>query len=99
MATGESVLTKKDFVSDQEVRWCPGCGDYSILAAVQSVLPDLGDVLRRFKKVIVAELNMGQLLKIIRAEFLIDALGFNKVQGRPFKISELVVRIQRTLEA
>lgn len=36
------VLTRKDFESDQEVRWCPGCGDYSILAAVQSVLPDLG---------------------------------------------------------
>ena len=35
-------LTRKDFMSDQEVRWCPGCGDYSILAQVQKVLPDLG---------------------------------------------------------
>jgi 2-oxoglutarate ferredoxin oxidoreductase subunit beta len=42
MATTEiGGLTKKDFVSDQEVRWCPGCGDYSILAAVQAVLPQL----------------------------------------------------------
>ena len=34
--------TKKDYTSDQEVRWCPGCGDYAILAAVQSFLPELG---------------------------------------------------------
>ena len=36
------TLTRKDFVSDQEVRWCPGCGDYSILAQVQKVMPTLG---------------------------------------------------------
>ncbi len=35
-------LTAKDFATDQEVRWCPGCGDYSILAQVQKVLPTLG---------------------------------------------------------
>jgi pyruvate/2-oxoacid:ferredoxin oxidoreductase beta subunit len=36
------VLSRKDFVSDQEVRWCPGCGDYSILAQTQKVMPELG---------------------------------------------------------
>ena len=35
-------LTRKDFTSDQEVRWCPGCGDYAILAAVQGFMPELG---------------------------------------------------------
>jgi len=35
-------LTKKDFESDQDVRWCPGCGDYAILSAVQKTMPDLG---------------------------------------------------------
>src|SRR5919201_5426944 len=35
-------FTKKDFSSDQETRWCPGCGDYAILATVQSLLPELG---------------------------------------------------------
>ena len=35
-------LTRKDFVSDQEVRWCPGCGDYSILAQMKKMLPTLG---------------------------------------------------------
>ena len=39
---GDQSLTKKDFTSDQEVRWCPGCGDYAILAAVQGFLPELG---------------------------------------------------------
>ena len=36
------VTTKKDWTSDQEIRWCPGCGDYSILTAVQMLMPDLG---------------------------------------------------------
>jgi 2-oxoglutarate/2-oxoacid ferredoxin oxidoreductase subunit alpha len=61
--------------------------------------PDLADILGRFKKVLVPELNMGQLVKIMRAEFLIDAIGMNKVQGRPFKISEVVMRVQRLLDA
>src|SRR5881396_1457203 len=37
-----ATLTKKDFTSDQEVRWCPGCGDYAILSAMQGFLPELG---------------------------------------------------------
>ena len=59
---------------------------------------DLGDKLRMFKKVMVTEMNMGQLLKIIRAEYLIDAVGCNKIQGRPFKVSELSNRMARALE-
>ena len=45
-----------------------------------------------------AEMNMGQLLKMVRADYLVDALGCNKVQGRPFKVSELTNRILRALE-
>ena len=41
-ASNVATLSRHDFVSDQEVRWCPGCGDYAILAAVQSVMPELG---------------------------------------------------------
>jgi 2-oxoglutarate ferredoxin oxidoreductase subunit alpha len=59
---------------------------------------DLAEKLRRFEKVMVAEMNMGQLLKLIRAEYLIDAIGCNKIQGRPFKVSELTNRITRALE-
>ena len=46
----------------------------------------------------VAEMNMGQLLKMVRADYLIDAVGCNKIQGRPFKVSELTNRILRALE-
>ncbi|HKI92245.1 MAG TPA: hypothetical protein VJ986_08070, partial [Gaiellaceae bacterium] len=44
MADGNGALklTPKDFRTDQEVRWCPGCGDYAILAALQSFMPELG---------------------------------------------------------
>ncbi|HTT76801.1 MAG TPA: 2-oxoacid:acceptor oxidoreductase subunit alpha [Candidatus Binataceae bacterium] len=59
---------------------------------------DLADQLRKFKKVMVAEMNMGQLLKMVRADYLIDAIGCNKVQGRPFKVNELTNRITRALE-
>ena len=40
--TEEGALTKKDFVTSNDVRWCPGCGDYAILNAVQRTLPELG---------------------------------------------------------
>ncbi len=59
---------------------------------------DLGDVLGQYDKVLVPEMNMGQLVKLIRAEYLIDAVGLNKIQGRPFKVSEVATRIARMLE-
>ena len=40
--TAVPLTTKKDWTSDQEVRWCPGCGDYGILLAVQQLMPELG---------------------------------------------------------
>ncbi len=60
--------------------------------------PDLGDVLSRFKHVLVPEMNMGHLLKIVRAEYLVDAVGFNKIQGRPFKVQEIISRVKKLLE-
>jgi 2-oxoglutarate ferredoxin oxidoreductase subunit alpha len=50
---------------------------------------DLGDLLKKFKKVIVPELNLGQLSLILRAKYLVDAIPLTKVQGKPFKVSEL----------
>jgi 2-oxoglutarate ferredoxin oxidoreductase subunit alpha len=58
---------------------------------------DLGDVLRRFRRVVVPEINLGQLVKILRADYLVDAIGFNQVQGRPFKVSEIVGRCLKLL--
>ncbi|MBI2456559.1 MAG: 2-oxoacid:acceptor oxidoreductase subunit alpha [candidate division NC10 bacterium] len=60
--------------------------------------PDLGGILRRFKTVLVPEMNMGQLLTILRATYLVDAVGLNKIQGQPFKVSEIAAKILRLLE-
>ena len=61
--------------------------------------PNLGDVLRRFDRVLVPELNTGQLVKLLRAEFLIPAEGLSKVQGQPFHVAEIRARIEKMLEA
>jgi 2-oxoglutarate ferredoxin oxidoreductase subunit alpha len=58
---------------------------------------NLGDILKRFKQVLVPELNLGQLLHRLRAAYLVDAVGLHKVQGRPFTISELQTEIERRL--
>ncbi len=50
---------------------------------------NLGDILKRFKKVIIPEINNGQLIKIIRGEFLVDAIGYNKIKGIPITHAEL----------
>jgi 2-oxoglutarate ferredoxin oxidoreductase subunit alpha len=56
-----------------------------------------GDVLGRFRKVLVPELNTGQLSLLIRARFLVDAIGFNKIAGQPFKIAEIEAKIDEVL--
>ena len=53
-----------------------------------------GDVLRRYRKVLVPELNGGQLRLLLRAAFLVDAVGLNKVQGRPFLVGEIEEKIR-----
>jgi 2-oxoglutarate ferredoxin oxidoreductase subunit beta len=68
-------LTKKDFKSDQEVRWCPGCGDYVILAAVQGFLPELG--LRRENIVFVSGIGCSS-----RFPYYLDTYGMHSIHGR-----------------
>src|SRR5580698_2853189 len=58
---------------------------------------NLGDVLQRYKTVLVPELNMGQLLWVLRAKYLVDAIGLNKIQGRPFKQVEVEQKIEEIL--
>jgi len=48
-----------------------------------------GEVVRAYEKVLVPELNLGQLRMLLRAQFLVDAIGYNKVRGRPFRAAEL----------
>jgi 2-oxoglutarate ferredoxin oxidoreductase subunit alpha len=58
---------------------------------------NLGEVLKRYRRVVVPEMNLGQLLWVLRAKYLVDAKGFNKVQGKPFKQSEIEAKIEEVL--
>jgi 2-oxoglutarate ferredoxin oxidoreductase subunit beta len=66
---------KKDYTSDQEVRWCPGCGDYAILAAVQSFLPELG--LRRENIVCISGIGCAA-----RFPYYLNTYGMHSIHGR-----------------
>ncbi|HEX2050945.1 MAG TPA: 2-oxoacid:ferredoxin oxidoreductase subunit beta [Actinomycetota bacterium] len=72
---GVATLTRSDFVSDQEVRWCPGCGDYAILAAVQSVMPELG--IPREKLVFVSGIGCSS-----RFPYYMNTYGVHGIHGR-----------------
>jgi 2-oxoglutarate ferredoxin oxidoreductase subunit alpha len=59
--------------------------------------PDLGAILKRYKKVVIPEMNMGQLLMLVRARYLVDAQGINKIKGKPFRVSELVTAFETAI--
>jgi 2-oxoglutarate ferredoxin oxidoreductase subunit beta len=75
LGEGEDKQTGKDFTSDQEVRWCPGCGDYAVLKAVQSFLPDLG--LRRENIVFVSGIGCSS-----RFPYYLETYGMHSIHGR-----------------
>jgi 2-oxoglutarate ferredoxin oxidoreductase subunit alpha len=57
-----------------------------------------GEVLRRYEKVLIPEMNLGQLLKLVRAEFLVDAVGYNRVRGVPLRASEVAEAIEAMVD-
>ena len=59
---------------------------------------NLGEILGRYDRVLVPEMNMGQLVMVLRAKYLVDAQGYNKIQGKPFKQSEIEQKIEEILE-
>ncbi len=67
--------TYKDFASDQEVRWCPGCGDYAILKSVQKVMPEVG--IRKEDVVFVSGIGCSS-----RFPYYMDTYGFHSIHGR-----------------
>jgi 2-oxoglutarate ferredoxin oxidoreductase subunit beta len=73
--TTEEPQKAKDFTSDQEVRWCPGCGDYAVLASVRSFLPELG--LRRENIVFVSGIGCSS-----RFPYYLDTYGMHSIHGR-----------------
>jgi 2-oxoglutarate ferredoxin oxidoreductase subunit alpha len=58
---------------------------------------NLGDILHSFETVIIPEMNLGQLAWLVRAKFLVDAVSFSKVKGKPFKVAELVNKVKEYL--
>ena len=68
-------LNRKDFTSDQEVRWCPGCGDYAVLATFQGLMPQLG--IRRENTVIISGIGCSS-----RFPYYVDAYGMHSIHGR-----------------
>ncbi len=74
-SNGKLTLTAKDFKSDQEVRWCPGCGDYAILAAVQSFMPELG--FPREKIVFISGIGCAA-----RFPYYMQTYGMHSIHGR-----------------
>lgn len=74
------VLTSKDFATDQEVRWCPGCGDYSILAQVQKVMPTLG--IPKENIVIVSGIGCSS-----RFPYYMNTYGMHSIHGRATAIA------------
>ncbi|MGI9017813.1 MAG: 2-oxoacid:ferredoxin oxidoreductase subunit beta [Euzebya sp.] len=83
--------TKKDFTSDQEVRWCPGCGDYSILANVQAMMPDLGA--RKEDIVFVSGIGCSS-----RFPYYMDTYGFHSIHGRAPAIATGVAAANQNLK-
>ena len=73
--TDDSTLTKKDFVTPNDVRWCPGCGDYAILNAVQRTLPELGIPKEQF--VVVSGIGCSS-----RFPYYMNTYGFHTIHGR-----------------
>lgn len=78
--TNGSALTAKDYVTDQEVRWCPGCGDYSILKQVQTVMPGLG--IPREKSIFISGIGCSS-----RYPYYMETYGIHGIHGRAAAIA------------
>jgi 2-oxoglutarate ferredoxin oxidoreductase subunit beta len=84
-------LTRKDFQTDQDVRWCPGCGDYAILAALQKVLPERGK--RKEDLTIISGIGCSS-----RLPYYIDSYGFHTIHGRALCFATGLKAANRELE-
>ena len=81
----KALATQGKKISHAHLRW------------LSPLEPGLAKVIRNFKHVLVAELNTGQLRTVLRAEFLIDCVGLNKVQGQPFMVREVITAVEKLI--
>src|SRR3546814_4071049 len=86
-----TTLTGKDFTSDQEVRWCPGCGDYAVLKAVQSFLPTLN--IRRENTVFISGIGCSS-----RFPYYLDTYGMHSIHGRAPSITTRLATAREDLQ-
>jgi len=82
----ERINKKNKKVSRVHLRW------------LNPLPKDLGAILKNFKRVLVPEINLGQLSRIVRAEFLVDAVSLNKISGQPFTVREIESKIEELLK-
>ena len=81
----ESLIEEGKSVSHVHLKW------------INPLPADLGEILLKFQKVLIPEINSGQLIKIIRSEFLIDAEGFNLVRGKPYTKSQIINKVKEMI--
>lgn len=81
----ESLIEEGKSVSHVHLKW------------INPLPSDLGEILLKFQKVLIPEINSGQLIKIIRSEFLIDAEGFNLVRGKPYTKSQIINKVKEMI--
>jgi 2-oxoglutarate/2-oxoacid ferredoxin oxidoreductase subunit beta len=91
MTSTNGKLTKKDFTSDREVRWCPGCGDYAILASIQGMMPDLD--MPRERLVFVSGIGCAA-----RFPYYMNTYGFHGIHGRAPAIATGIAATRRDLK-
>ncbi|MBZ5529382.1 MAG: 2-oxoacid:acceptor oxidoreductase subunit alpha [Acidobacteriia bacterium] len=84
-------------LNGRRAKGLPGRIGHLHLRHLNPLPANLGEVLKRYKKILVPELNMGQLIWVLRAKYLVDAIGMNKIQGRPFMQNELEVKIEELI--
>jgi 2-oxoglutarate/2-oxoacid ferredoxin oxidoreductase subunit alpha len=82
----------------RKVRKAGGKVDHAHLHYLNPFPRNTGEVLRSYDRVLIPEMNLGQLLKLVRAEFLVDAVGYNRVSGSPFKWAEIADAIRAVIE-
>jgi len=90
MSTELKSMTAKDLITDQEVRWCPGCGDYSILKQVQTVIPELG--LKRENIVFISGIGCSS-----RFPYYMETYGMHSIHGRATAIASGLKSVRNDL--
>jgi 2-oxoglutarate ferredoxin oxidoreductase subunit beta len=90
MSTDIKPMTAKDLITDQEVRWCPGCGDYSILKQVQTVIPELG--LKRENIVFISGIGCSS-----RFPYYMETYGMHSIHGRATAIASGLKAVRNDL--